>query len=313
LEIWLTFLVFALSVALVVKSADWLTEGASGIASILGVSEIMIGLTIVSFATTAPEFVFSVSASYLKNPDFAVGNAVGSCLCNVGLVLAFVGIAQVTKIGKGIIFRWAIPLLLFAGLVFALSLDGSISRLDGGLILALFVLFYVLLIFRSKRSSRKKKVLNENLKRMVLLFLVGTAGVVIGSRLLIFTGETIAVYFGVPDMIIGITLMAMGTSLPELVTAITSVYKKMGGLSVGNIIGANLLDLAWVISTAAVVNPLTIDVQTLTFTFPVLLILTVVLIGCLSWKRELNRWKGVTFLLIYIGYLVGLFLKYSVI
>jgi Sodium/calcium exchanger protein. len=87
----------------------------------------------------------------------------------------------------------------------------------------------------------------------------------------------------------------------------------VGGLSVGNIIGANLLDLAWVISTAAVVNPLTIDVQTLTFTFPVLLILTVVLIGCLSWKRELNRWKGVTFLLIYIGYLVGLFLKYSVI
>jgi cation:H+ antiporter len=319
MEIWLAFIIFILAVVLIVKSADWFVEGASGIARLLGVSEILIGLTIVSFATTAPEFVFSVSASFLEETDFAVGNAVGSSLCNIGLILALVGIAQVTKIGKKTLYNWAIPLLLFVGVVFAFSLDGGISRIDGGLILAFFLLFYIFLVVRSlKHPSNKGELKNfrvkkEKLKQKILQFLIGAIGVIVGSQFLIYSSEAIAKNLGVPKIIIGITMVAIGTSLPELVTAITSIRKHRGKLSVGNIIGANILNIAWVISAAALVNPLTIDKPTLTYTFPLLLLLTAVLLGCLYWKYELNRWKGVIFLGIYLAYLVGLFVIYGII
>ncbi|HIH97053.1 MAG TPA: calcium/sodium antiporter [Thermoplasmata archaeon] len=319
MEIWLAFIIFVLAVVLIVKSAGWFVEGASAIARLLGVSEVMIGLTIVSFATTAPEFVTSVSASYRGDPGLAVGNAVGSCLCNIGLILAVVGIVQVTKIEKKTLHNWAIPMLIFVGITFAFSLNGEISRIDGGLILALFLLFYIFLVVRLLRHpSNKEKLANlrekrEKLKQKALQFLVGAAGVVVGSQLLVRSGEAMAKNLGVPEIIIGITLLAMGTSLPELVTAIVSIRKHMGKLSIGNIIGANFLNLAWVISTAALVNPLTIDPETLTFTFPLLLLLTAVLLGCLYWKYELNRWKGAILLGIYLAYLIGLLGIYGII
>jgi cation:H+ antiporter len=319
MEIWLAFIIFILAVILIVKSAEWFVEGASAIARILGVSELIIGLTIVSFATTTPEFVFSVSASFLKESGLAVGNAVGSSLCNIGLILALVGIVQVTKIGKETLYRWVIPLFLFVGLVFVLSLNGEISRVDGGLLLACFLIYIYFISSLLRHPSNKKEIKNfrkegdGKLKQKILQFLVGAIGVVVGSQLLIYSSEAIAKNLGVPEIIIGITMVAIGTSLPELVTAITSIRKHIGKLSVGNIVGANILDIAWVISAAALVNPLTIDLQTLTFTFPFLLLLTGVLLGCLYWKYELNRWKGAIFLGIYLTYLIGLFVIYGII
>ena len=307
--------VLMISIPAIAKASDWFVKGACSIAEHFEIPPIIIGFTVVSFATTAPEFFVSVLASFHGDPGIAVGNALGSCLCNIGLVMALVGITHVVKVEKSSFQRWLLPLILFAILVFGLSYDGVFSPIDGGFTLALFSLYFYLLIrdlLRSKPKREKKKAEKKN-RSIAIYFAAGAAGVIIFSELLVLSGETLARALGIPDMIIAVTLVSVGTSLPELVTGIASIRQRKGSLSFGNIIGANLLDLAWVIPAAGIVNPLTIDHETITLTFPFLLIYTLILLVLIRKDLILNRKKGMILFGLYIFYLVALMEVYGII
>jgi cation:H+ antiporter len=314
MEPWVAAVVLVISIPAIAKASDWFVRGACSIAEHFEIPDVVIGFTVVSFATTAPEFFVSVLASFHRDPGIAVGNALGSCLCNLGLVMALVGITHMIKVEKSSFRKWLLPLILFVILVFGLSYDGIFSSMDGGLTLALFSLYMYILIrdlLRNKPKREKKKA-EEKSRSIVMHFIVGAAGVIIFSELLVLSGETIAIALGIPDVVIAITVVSVGTSLPELVTGIASIRQRKGSLSFGNIIGANLLDLAWVIPAAGLVNPLTIDNETLTLTFPFLLAYTTILLALIRKDLVFNRKKGILIFGLYIFYLFALMEVYGI-
>ncbi|PKK85975.1 MAG: sodium:proton exchanger [Thermoplasmata archaeon HGW-Thermoplasmata-1] len=318
LPLWLAIIVFLVAIAITIKCGDLFTDGAKGIGLALGVSNIVMGLTLVSFATTSPEFMVSVMSSASGNSGLAVGNAVGSCICNIGLILAILGIMKTVPTTRNVVSQDGVVLVIMGATLFGLSLDRTISRIDGAILVVLFLAYMFFIIRRFRQAKPKyedgaphrifpqETEARKNLKKNVILFLVGAAGVVGGSRLLIISGESMARAFGVPDVIIGLTLIAVGTSLPELVTAIMSVRKGLGDMGVGNVIGANIWDTAWVVGVSALARPLPIDDQTISLTFPVMLGITVLTLVLLRYRYEWKRWKGAIILGCYVAYLVAL-------
>lgn len=304
-------LVLIVAVLLIVKAGDIFVDSACGIARALGVSQAVIALTLIAFATSAPEFFTSTMAAGLGHVEISYGNVVGSNIVNITLLLAlaaFFGMAQVSRerVGEGVI------MLAIGGVLAAMALNGVIGPVEGLLLLAIFALF---LGFVLKGEARKVKGKVPSGRRrlggLVLLFILGAAGVIIGARLLIYSGVGVARGIGVPEMAIGLTLIAIGTSIPELVTIIISIGKRLPEISVGTIIGSNIFNMAFILGVAAVIRPLTVDSQTLWFGNPMMLVAMALLVGFMWGRQRLTRWQGVTlfgFCAIFLG---GLALLYG--
>ncbi len=301
----------AVGVGILVKSADWFTDAAVEVARKLRIPEIIVGATIVSLATTLPEFAVSFTAALRGQVDMAVGNAVGSTICNVGLILglcAFIAPMAVTRAG---FLPSAVGLLVIAGLFGALGyvFPGG-SRWTGIVMLACLVA-YLGATLRSSLAHRAATAddagcTEQGLSngRIAILFMLGAVGVVGGSRLMVYTGQNLALAMGISELVIALTIMAIGTSTPELVVSLTSIVKKRRGLSIGNIIGANILNLAWVIGACSVVADLPLQRLTLYFDIPVMMILSVLLLIFGLTGHRLSRWEGAVFFAIYALYLI---------
>lgn len=312
MEIWITVLLFLLGLLLIIKGGDWFLDGAVWIAEATGVPRFIIGATIVSLATTLPELTVSVTGTLQGEVDLAVGNAVGSVTANLGLILGISLVCIPSAVKRAQFQLKALLMVLGAALLLVLCRGGALEALPG---LTLFVIFGVYLWsnLRDARAGmaesrgarpRGRTVSRRQMAEKLFLFVLGIAAIVVGSRLLIDYGSELALLMGVPASIIGVTMVAIGTSLPELVTTLTAIAKKEASMSVGNIIGANVIDLTMIlpICSAASGGALTIGPQTTALDLPAcLLICCVAVIPPLVTER-FYRWQGVLMLGLYAGY-----------
>ncbi len=298
------------------KSANFLVDGSVAIAYRFNIPKVIIGIVLVSFATTTPEFTVSLISAFKGYPEIALGNALGSVIADdalalaLGMIVAPAAIAIDSKILKSAgIFLVAVDIITFV-----LAANGVISRFEGALLILILFGYFGWVILNEKR--KKNGGLTEDLDSevmehvtgsvfsQILKFVVGVAGVVIASRFLVDSSVWTAQYFNVPQVIIGLTMVAIGTSLPEIATSIIAARKGHGDLAFGDIIGADILNILWIIGTASLARPITVAPKIIYFAFPSMLIIVVTMLLFARHKYRLTRCKGIILLLMYIVYLV---------
>lgn len=316
--IYLYFAVLILSFAILFKCADWFVRGACSIAEALNIPKMITGIVLVGMATTAPEFFVSVMAAYLGHPEIALGNAVGSVICDDGIAMALAALIAPAAILVNCRTLKAVGLFLLSidFLAYFLAKNGQIGRAEGLVFLLILVVYYIFII-RSHRSNifrtdQDNERLDKNppvslkksqLKKPLLLFLGGIAGVIIISRVIVWSAINIARFFRISEIIIGLTVVAIGTSLPEISTCITAALKREGEIAVGNIIGADILNILWIIGMASVVNPIKVEVQVVHFTFPYMILVVVTMLIAMRIGCRLGKIKGLILLALYLIYL----------
>lgn len=315
-SVLITVVLFALGIVAISKGGDWFADSAVWFAAYSGLPKVLVGATVVSIATTLPEFTVSFIASLAGTPDTAVGNAVGSTIANMGLILGIAALICPVRANDRAFRVNASLMVLAAGLVLLLGRDGSLGVADGLALLAGavgYLIYQARSALKTRRTTLQEPVApdkpsRDELPRQLLFFALGAFLVILGSRLVVNNGVTLARVLGVSELVIALTLVSVGTSLPELVTAIASARKGHPDLAAGNIIGANILDLTWVLSGAALVNPLPLSPQTLRVDLPVsLLFMAVLLLAFSSRRRLLGRGLAVGMLagyVLYVAYLV---------
>lgn len=303
-------LLFVAGILLVVKGSDYFVDASVAIAVRARLPRVVIGGTLVSLATTSPELTVSVISGVEDVPGLAIGNALGSVAANIGFILALAAVIRVIDLHPGV-FRWRSRLMLgLVVILFLLALDLSLPQWRGLLLVTLGVA-YLFVNYRRGRSAgldgeEAPTVKLESSHQIVLFFILGLAMVVWGSLLLVEYGTAIARALGVRTIFIGLTLVAIGTSLPELATAIFAVRKRVADLAVGNLIGANVLNLTLVIGTAASISPLELSRITQLYTFPAVFIILVVFYLLSMRGNRVTRVEGLVLMTLYVGFIVGL-------
>lgn len=313
----LVILLFVVGLVLIIKGGDWFVDSAVFIANLTGIPKFIIGATIVSVATTLPELTVSVTGVIDGELDLAVGNAVGSVTANIGLIMGISLVCMPAVIKRSQFWLKGVLMSAAALLLWILCKDGTLHMLPS---FALFVLLVVYVwdnIRDAKNdvgSDERELVDKKELPQQLVMFVVGVAAIVVGSKLLIEYGSEIALLLGVPSAIIGVTMVAIGTSLPELITTLTAIRKKESSMSIGNIIGANIIDLALILPICSVVSDgkLTIAEQSYALDMPMCFAMTVIAVLPSLIKGKLYRWQGILMLALYAVYVVILVTQYGV-
>ena len=313
--IWLQVLLLIGGLALIVFGADWLVDGASGIARRFGLSEFVIGLTIVGMGTSAPEMVVSFIGAFQGNADIAIGNVVGSNIMNTLLILGVTALILPMAITPS---NWKrdIPmnilitvLLIVLGLeytVFHIGTNG-LSRWDGGILIALFIGYMILSFKGNKPDEEDSPAKQRSIWMCLLLVVAGIAGLAFGGKLFVNNATELAHALGVSDKFIAITILAGGTSMPELATCVVAAAKKKGQLALGNIIGSNVFNILLILGGSALISPLSFDHITYV-DLGVLLVSALVLLtsGFVGRKKVIDRLDGGLFVLIWAAYMAYL-------
>ena len=310
MSIWVDLLLFAIGIVLIVKGGDFFVDSASYIAEISGIPKFIVGATIVSLATTMPEMIVSVMAAAQAEYSMAVGNAVGSVTANTGIILSVGIIFMTIAVSRKKYLTKGLLLIAAVTAVWLGCLSGKLSIIASIILLAIFAAFVVENV-RSAKSDmseggeERPKLVKKELAIKLVLFVVGAVMLVIGSDLLVDHGSNIATFLHVPEGIIAVTMVAIGTSLPELVTTVTAIIKKQSSLSAGNIIGANIIDLTLILPISSLVSrgQLTIDSQGLTYDMPACLILTLIAMVPTLITEKFHKWQGALMLAAYAVYL----------
>jgi cation:H+ antiporter len=313
-------LLFYASLVLLVESADFLVSGSSRIAKYFGVSTVVIGITVVAFGTSLPELTVSIIANLVGSTGIAIGNVVGSNISNICLVLGLAALLVPIEI-KRELFRFDVPFLLGVSLLlFMLSMrvfdfTGSgyaIGLIDGVIMLMLFLLFMYVQVSGVHPHDRREHSARERRKLpgYILLVLAGLAGVIISAGLLVESGRSIARFFGVPEVIIGLTVIAVGTSLPELATNMVAAAKRKFGIAIGNIIGSNIFNILLVVGATSVVKPVQNMAESAVLVdMPIMIGLTVLLFFLMRTGLAITRRDGILLVSLYIIYIFYLFMR----
>jgi cation:H+ antiporter len=308
-------LFFIIGLALVIKGADWFTDASVSIAKIARIPEMVIGATLVSIATSLPEFSVSVISASKAHTGMALGNAVGSCTANIGLILGIVWVFG----GRTIFHKQYVPKNIFMlGSGFILFGFAFLGRLNwsGGVLFICILVFYLYYNLKLTQRYREAEFRGEtekiaskrgSLLKTIIFFVIGGAAIIGGSYLLVDSGVKIARALGVSETIIGLSMVAFGTSLPELMTSVVAVIKGYGELSIGNIIGSNIFNITGVLGVASVVRTIPITSQNKFYDLPIMLLLMIMV--TLWARRGKGHVKGAAFLAIYAGYIAYLFLR----
>ena len=306
--------IFVVGLVFVIKGGDWFVDSASWFAEATGIPKFVVGATVVSFATTLPELLVSVRAAMNGSAQLAIGNAIGSVTANTTLIM---GVSLVAMAGiinrKEFALKGGLFLASIVGLT-VLSLSGALPVWSAFILWAIFITFMVSNLLEGKKSAVTEKSDSYDKKEVpskILFFVIGTAAIVLGAEFLVSSGKTIASGIGISETIIGFTVIALGTSLPELVTTLTAIRKKENSLSVGNIIGANIIDTTLILPLCAVINgrPLPVDRINLVFDFPVCIAACAVAIVPTIFQGKFKKWQGYTLLSIYALYMLFLVLN----
>lgn len=317
---WVSFILLIVGLVLILLGADALVNGASAVARKYGISEFVVGLTIVGIGTSAPELMVSAISAINGSSDIAIGNVVGSNISNVFMILGTTAIIAPISLTKSNL-KYDLPIALGVSLLlFVLAYDSIflgkefnvISRWDGLILIAMFVLFMIY-SFKSSASgdqneeSAESENGNVNIVKSVLLIVCGLVGLVLGGRLFVNSGSDIARGFGVSDAFIGITVMAVGTSLPELAASVNAAIKKKGQMALGNVIGSNIFNILLILGTSSIIRPLTLGgITMIDMGMMILTTVMIMLSALLISKKEIKRGVGALFFMIYIAYIVYL-------
>jgi cation:H+ antiporter len=309
MALWLALILFVLGIILVMKGGDWFVDAASWIARAAGIPSFIIGATIVSLATTMPEMITSIIAAAQGKTDMAIGNAVGSVTANTGLIMAVAMIFMVVTISRKQYIKPCLLLICAAALLWLGSLGGKLAVWASVLLAVVFLCFMYQNVqqARTERGSTDREPVEKGQTgKNILLFLVGTAAIVLGSQCLVNGGSAIAAALGVPERVIAVTMVAIGTSLPELVTTLTAIRKKESSLSVGNIIGANIIDLTLILPICSLVSgqALPVSAASIRYDLPACLLVTVLALVPMLWREKATKAQGILLLLVYIAYLI---------
>lgn len=315
MEIIWTFFLFALGLIMTIKGGDWFVDASIWIAERTGISSGIIAATIVSIATTLPEFFVSTVASNEGFSEMAVGNALGSYTCNIAFVIGLCAIIKPIEIKDSFFGIKGIMMLINLFIFFVFSKDGIINEKEGFILLSLIIPFIIINIFeykqRNKSKSKKKKgfINKKDIVFNGIKFIMGGAFIIYGAHILVGTGVEIANILRIPKQVVSLTLLAIGTSLPELVTSLMAIFKNQQSISIGNILGANILNLSIIMGASQLVSEhgLRISYQTIFLDIPIAILVGLIFVSAGLIKEEINRLLGIVFLGIFIIYLLILF------
>ena len=312
---------------LLIWGSDKFVDGAAGMARTLNVSALIIGLVIVGFGTSAPEMLVAGVAGFDGNTGLAIGNALGSNITNIALVLGATALMVPLSIHSKLLKREFPVLFLIMALVFILFLDGNLGTIDGLILLAGLVAFILWMIHLGKKSQSEpdhdplqdefEEELPEKLpvKKALVLLVIGLVVLLVGAKLVVWGAVSIAQAFGISDLVIGLTVVAIGTSLPELATTITSAKKGEHDIAIGNIIGSNMFNLLGVLGIPGVIHAADFSSDVMTRDVPVMVILTIAIYlmakGRSGKTGQITRIKGAGLLIAYFVYLGSLFVMTS--
>ena len=304
--IWEIFLL-ALGFAMLVKGADWFVEGAAGIASKFGIPQLVVGLTIVAMGTSAPEAAVSITAALKGNAGIAVGNVVGSNILNILIILGLTGLITSVAVQKSTLFIEIPYMLVVTGVLLVMGVMGnSINFVEGIIFWGMFIVYLgYLFVLAKKGKSEDEEKEDRPLWKLFLFALVGGVVVVLGSNVAVDSATAIAQIIGLSEKFIGLTIVALGTSLPELVTSVTAAKKGNADIAIGNIVGSNIFNILFVLGTSALIIPIIFEPS-----FAIDAIIAIAA-GVLLWiatigKKKLTRPWGIVMLICYAAYFVYL-------
>ena len=329
MEIFLMYLLFIVGVVLIVKGGDRFVDGAVWVAEVTRIPKFIIGATIISIATTLPEIIVSTIAAIEGHEilfsgaanavalsqdkvGMAIGNGIGSVICNTAMILAISMIFMPIAIKRKDFAPKASLLIAAVVALFLFSLNGSFSLIGAAVLLLIFALY----IFENIRSAKndtseveeeRPAVDKRSVITNILRVVIGAAAIVLGSQLLVDNGSKIAASWGVSEAIIGVTFVAIGTSLPELVTAISAIVKKQASMSVGNVIGANVIDTTLILAVCSFIygGNLPVSAQNIYLDFPVAIVVSLIAAIPTIINKKFSRWQGIVMLAVYIAYLIA--------
>ncbi|MDH3271036.1 MAG: calcium/sodium antiporter [Gemmatimonadota bacterium] len=309
----------ALGIGVLYYGAEWLVRGSARLAATLGVSPIVVGLTVVSFGTSAPELVVCTVAAMGGNPDLAIGNVMGSNLANIGLILGLTSIVRPLEVHARVVWREMPLMLLVTAALYPLLWDLELSRGDGVLLLFALVA-YLVFVFQSVEDE-SPEILGEYEEFMkastsstsvrvhppdVFWVLVGSACLVLGGYCIVEGAVQVGSALGVSQVVIGLTVVAIGTSLPELATSLVAAARQEADIAVGNVVGSNIFNVAAILGATSVLAPIPIPAAVLTRELPAVLLMSLLLFPLLRTRWRIRRWEGALLLATYIGLAVYL-------
>ena len=314
----LNYLLFIAGFVILIKGADFLVDGASAVARRFNVSDLVIGLTVVAFGTSTPELFVNIMASAKGNTDIAIGNVLGSNICNILLILGVSAVIYPLSVTKGTVWK-EIPFSLLAVIVLGLMandkmIDGGISsqlaRIDGLVLLAFFMIFlyYSFSIAKALEGMDDHVPANTyGLGKSFLLIIAGLIGLTLGGKWIVDGAVALATRFGMSESLVGLTVVAVGTSLPELATSAMAAHKRNVEIAVGNVVGSNIFNIFFVLGVSAAIKPLPFQAKS---NYDVAVVIAASLLLFLAMftgkKQSLDRWEGIAFLILYGGYITFL-------
>lgn len=319
MEVFLMYLLFAVGLVLIIKGGDFFVDAAVWFAEVSGIPHFIVGATIVGFATSLPEVLVSVIAAAQGDVEMATGNAVGSVTANTGLILGISLLFMPMAIRLKEYLPKIILLLFSIAAIWIFGISGYLSLIASIVLILLFALFVYENVHGAKKNLKeqsdtetveKEEVTKVIVIKKIALFVFGCTGIIIGSELLVNYGSAIAASLGVPTRIISISAVAIGTSLPELVTTISAISKKQASLSVGNILGSNIIDITFILPPCMLAygKSLPVSAGTLYTDLPVLFGLSLLCFVPTFFTKKFSRWQGVVLLLGYAAYIAYTFI-----
>ncbi len=310
MAILLQILLLAVGFVLLIKGADWFVDGASGIATKFGIPQLVIGLTIVAMGTSAPEAAVSISAALKGNADITIGNIVGSNIMNILIILGLSAVIIPIAVANSTI-KIETPFMIGITVVMLLlGLDGTISLIDGIILIALFITYLAYLFIMAKKDmankSEEEKLVAIPVWKALLFVVIGLVMIVLGSNVTVDAATEIAKAAGLSERFIGLTIVALGTSLPELFTSVTAARKGNADIAIGNIVGSNVFNILFVVGLSALVTPVPFAANFI-FDSIVAIAAGVLLFLCCFKTKALKRWAGIIMLLGYAAYFAVIF------
>lgn len=295
---------------MLIKGADWFVDGAASLAGKFGIPQLVIGLTIVAMGTSAPEAAVSISAAVQGNAGITIGNVVGSNIMNVLVILGLASVIIPIAVKKSTV-KFEIPFtIIITGILAVLGLwDNKISRLEGGILWLLFIAYLAYLFIMTKKGEAEVEENESKLDKvwkMIVFIFIGGGLIVWGSDVTVDAATNIAKFFKMSDQLIGLTIVALGTSLPELITSVTAAKKGNADIAIGNIVGSNIFNILFVVGTTALITPVVYAQSFLVDSIVAVVTMVLLLLLVLNKDRKLKRWGGAILLVGYVAYFVYL-------
>ena len=297
----------ALGFFLLVKGADWFVDGASGLARKLGIPQLVIGLTIVAMGTSLPEAAVSISAALRGNAEITIGNIVGSNILNILIILGVTALIATLKVADSTV-RYEIPFMIVVTFVLLWLgyTGGQVTRLEGIILWVLFLLYLRYLYMMAKKGKEEEREAEQlSTAKIIGLILAGVVMIVVGSNFAVEGASNLAKALGISQRFIGLTIVAFGTSLPELVTSVSAARKHNADIAIGNIVGSNIFNILFIVGTTALITPVTFASGFVVDTL-IAAAVGILLFVCVARTKELRKKAGIVMLLAYILYFLYL-------